>query len=149
MYFSECKHCSAVTQVRFGLVQCLWAAPVLGAGAVSPLGHVQQTSTGHFKNCQMQRRAQTILNKLPEIHKQQLPPLCARTQCHFGRFLWHFPLMYWLSHSRWSSVFSACPQHLFPSLKEKPAEPPGSAKPRKLEMKCCHRKAAANQLFLG
>lgn len=41
-----------------------------------PLRHIQQTSARHFKKCHMQRRVQTILNKLPEIHKQQLPPLC-------------------------------------------------------------------------
>lgn len=33
--------------------------------------------------------------------------------------------------SGWSSVFSACPQHLSTSLREKPAEPAGPAEPRK------------------
>lgn len=37
-----------------------------------------QTSTRHFNGCHTQRRVQTILNKLPEMHKQQLPAVCAR-----------------------------------------------------------------------
>lgn len=56
----------------------VWAPLVVGAGVVSPLSHVQQTSNRCFKKCHMQMRVQTILNELPEIHKQQLPPLCAR-----------------------------------------------------------------------
>lgn len=65
-------------RVRIWAVTGSGALLVVDAGVVSPLNHVQQTSVRHFKKCHMQRRVQTILNKLPEIHKQQLPPLCAR-----------------------------------------------------------------------
>lgn len=78
LYISECKYCSAVTQGEGLGCYRVWALLVVDAGVVSPLSHVQQTSVRHFKKCHMQRRVQTILNKLPEIHKQQLPPLCAR-----------------------------------------------------------------------